>query len=396
MAHVDKVLNISKDVSFNSKVTSAEWDKSKDEWVIKTNNGKHARAKFLVLASGLLHVSHEPQFPGMDKYKGNLHHSGAWPEDTSVKGKKVAVIGAGATSVQIVQELAKEADHLTLFMRRPSYCIPMRQRTWTEEEQKALRGYYPTLFAAGRNSAVGFPTQKSLRKVKDDTPEEREKFLEHLWQAGGFQFQLRGYSDVVLDKESNAIIYDFWKRKVRERLTDPKKQELMCPDVAPYYFATKRIPLEHDYYDVLNQPNVEIVDLKAHPIETFTEKGFKLGGEEKDREFDYVAMATGFDSFTGSLTHMGLKNKDGVNISDVWKDGVRTYLGMMMHGFPNAFMVYTPQAPTAFSNGPTILEAQTDFICDTITALNKQGVKTIEPTASAEDEWKETVNSVSQ
>jgi cation diffusion facilitator CzcD-associated flavoprotein CzcO len=117
----------------------------------------------------------------------------------------------------------------------------------------------------------------------------------------------------------------------------------MAPDEAPYYYGTKRSPLEHDYYDVLNQPHVSIVDLNANPIETFTEKGIKLGGEDSPREFDVIVLATGFDSFTGSLTQMGLKNKDGVDIKDIWDKGVRTYLGMTMHGFPNAFMVYTPQ-----------------------------------------------------
>lgn len=170
----------------------------------------------------------------------------------------------------------------------------------------------------------------------------------------------------------------------------------MAPDEPNYYFGTKRTPLEHDYYEMLNKESVEIVDLNAHPLESFTENGLKLDNESSVREFDCVVLATGFDSFTGSLTHMGLKNKDGIDIKDVWKDGVRTYLGMMMHGFPNAFMVYTPQAPTALSNGPTILEAQTDFICDAIKALRAEGVKSIEPKKESEDEWKEEMNAMNK
>jgi cation diffusion facilitator CzcD-associated flavoprotein CzcO len=347
MAHCDRVLGLRKDVSFESFVNSAQWDDVKGEWHIETKDGKQARAKWLILASGLLHRTHTPQFPGLEKYKGVVHHSGAWPEDTSVKGKKVAVIGAGATSVQIVQELAKEADELTMLLRRPSYCIPMGQRKWTKEEQDAWRGYYPALFAAGRNSAVGFPTARCDKGVQDAAPEEREAYLEELWKAGGFQFLLRNYNNVLLDKEANKIVYDFWKKKVRERLTDPKKQQIMAPDEAPYFFGTKRVPLENGYYEVLSQDNVDIVNLNANPIESFTEKGLKLGGEEKEREFDCIVLATGFDSFTGSLTNMGLKNKHGIDIKDVWQDGVKTYLGMMMHGFPNAFVVYSPQGENA-------------------------------------------------
>jgi cation diffusion facilitator CzcD-associated flavoprotein CzcO len=331
MAHVDKVLNIKKDVSFNSRVNSATWDDARGQWTITTNNGLVGRAKFLILASGLLHRTHTPDFTGIQDYKGMLRHSGHWPEDTSVKGKRVAVIGAGATSVQIVQELAKEAGHLTMLMRRPSYCLAMGQRKWTVEEQNGLRAYYPVLFSAGRNSIVGFPTQRNTARVQDVPAEEREAYWEDLWKAGGFQFALRNYSNVVLDPEANRLVYEFWKKKVRQRLTDPKKQKLMAPDEMPYYWGTKRSPLEHDYYEMLNQDNVTIVDLNANPLETFTEKGLRMGGvgeDAGDKAYDVIVCATGFDSFTGSLTHMGLKNKNGEDMAEVWKDGVRTYLGM--------------------------------------------------------------------
>lgn len=212
MAHADKVLNLRKDVSFNSKVNSAIWDKAKSEWNISTENGLRAKASFLILASGLLHVTHMPDFPGINTYKGILRHSGNWDENTSVKGKRVAVVGAGATSVQIVQELAKEASHLTMFMRRPSHCLPMGQRVWTEEEQEGFRAYYPTLFAAGRKSFVGFPVTRMDLRVQDVEPEERERILERAWKRGGFQFLLTNFNNVVLDKEANRIVYDFWKK----------------------------------------------------------------------------------------------------------------------------------------------------------------------------------------
>jgi cation diffusion facilitator CzcD-associated flavoprotein CzcO len=388
MAHVDKTLDLRKDVSFDSRVNSAVWNIETSEWEVGTETGVKAKARWLVLATGLLHRTYSPDFPGLKDFKGVVHHSGAWPEDTSVKGKRVAVIGAGATSVQIVQELAKEADQLTMLMRRPSYCLPMNQRKWSVEEQEAWKGYYPSLFAAGRNSAVGFPMLRTDKRMQDVSAVEREAYFENLWTAGGFHFLLRNYNNVMLDKEANGYVYDFWKRKVRERLTDPKKQALMAPDIAPYFFGTKRTPLENDYYDVLNQDNVDIVDLTANPLKKLTETGIQVEGEETERHFDIVVLATGFDSFTGSLTHMGIKNKDGIDIKDVWADGVKTYLGIMVHGFPNAFMVYSPQAPTALSNGPTILEAQTDFICDTINQLREQGKKTIEATTEAEDEWR--------
>ncbi|KAH7081972.1 hypothetical protein BKA63DRAFT_223596 [Paraphoma chrysanthemicola] len=394
MAHIDKTLNLRPDVDFNTKVTGSTWDASSAQWSVKTSSGKTARAQFLILATGLLHKTHLPTWAGQEKYKGVIRHSGDWPEETDVTGKRVAVIGAGATSVQIVQELGKTAAHLTLLMRRPSYCLPMAQRTWTKEEQDGLRAYYPVLFKAGRDSAVGFPTPRNDIRAQDATAAEREAFWNSTWNAGGFQFLLRNYNNIMLDKEANGLVYDFWKKKVRERLTDPKKQALMAPDEMPYFFSTKRTPLENDYYDILNQDNVDVVNIKDHPIEAFTERGLQLGGEQGDREFDYVVCATGFDSFTGSLTNMGLMSKDGKDIKEVWSDGVRTYLGMMMAGFPNAFMVYSPQAPTALSNGPTIIECQCDFAVDTIKSMRAEGTKVIEPKLEAEEEWKAGMNAM--
>lgn len=309
------------------------------------------------MATGLLHKPHLPSWEAQENYQGQIYHSCNWPRTADLSGKRVAVVGAGATAVQIVQELGKECSHLVNLIRRPSHCLPMGQRTWTQQEQTAWKAFYPSLFRAGRQSLAGFPIERPYgdARVQDVSPEERERHYEQCWAGGAFHFTMMNFSNVTLDKEANAIVYDFWKRKVRERLTDKKKQQLMCPDEAQYYFGTKRTPLEYDYYEVLNRENVELVDLNKHPIASFTERGLRLEGEEEEREFDAVVCATGFDSFTGSLCNMGLKNKDGVDIKDIWKDGVNTYMGIMMNGFPNAFMVYSPQAPTALANGPTII-----------------------------------------
>jgi cation diffusion facilitator CzcD-associated flavoprotein CzcO len=355
MAHVDKTLGLRRDVTFHAKVNSSTWDAESARWTVTTENGLMARAQFLILGTGLLHKAHLPEWPGRENFKGVVTHSGEWLDDLNVKGKKVAVVGAGATSVQIVQELAKEASQLTVLLRRPSFCIPMGQRNWTEEEQSHWKPYYSALFAAGRKGSAGFPSSNKDERVHDVSPEEREACFEDLWSKGGFSFLSNNFSDVMLDEEANELMYDFWKRKVRARLTDPKKQQIMAPDQKPYYFGTKRTPLEHDYYDLLNQDNVDLVDINEHPIEGFTESGLQLGGGEGARDFDVVICATGFDAFTGSLIKMGLKSKTGVDVKDVWKNGVKTYLGMMIHGFPNAFMVYSPQAPTALANGPTII-----------------------------------------
>ncbi|KIY00951.1 uncharacterized protein Z520_03617 [Fonsecaea multimorphosa CBS 102226] len=394
-AHVDKVLNLRKDVQFNAHVVDARWSKSDETWTVKTEQGHIAQSKYLILCTGLLHRRHIPDFPGLTTYKGTLHHTGFWPEDMSVKGKKVGIIGAGATAVQVVQELAKEADQLTVFMRRPSLCLPMGQRPISPEEQRGWKSYFQALFREGRQSRAGFPGTTEPCGVFDVSDEERERHFEDIWQRGGFNYLMVNYNDVVLSKESNQKVYNFWAKKIRQRIKDPRKQELMVPVEAPYYFGTKRCPLEQDYYEMLDRPNVDIVNMNQNPLKTFNATGM-LMEDGTQLDFDVVVLATGFDSFSGSLTQMGLKNKDGVDIKDVWKDGIRTYLGMTFNGFPNVFMVYTPHAPTALSNGPTIIEAQSDFIVSAIQKLEKEGASTIEPNPDAEDEWDAMIDAMNK
>lgn len=189
-----------------------------------------------------------------------------------------------------------------------------------------------------------------------------------------------------MDPKANKIVYQFWRSKVQARMKNKEKAELMAPSEMPYYFGTKRHPLEGDYYEMLDQDHVDIVHLGRNPLKTFNKTGMMLeDGTQKD--FDIVVLATGFDSFSGSLTRMCLLSKEGINIKDIWDREIATYLGMLIHGFPNAFMIYSPQAPTAFSNGPTILECQVDFIVDLIARAEAEGISVVEANASAQQEW---------
>lgn len=201
MAHIDSVLNLRKDTTFHARVIDASWDADRSSWNVKTQQGHTASCRYLMLATGLLHRTYTPDFPGLKDYKGELYHSGAWPSDFSAKGKKIAIIGAGATAVQITQELGKEADELTVFLRRPSYCLQMQQRQWSEEEQRSWKSYYPAMFAAGRDSMAGFPGERQAKGVQEASAEEREELFEELWARGGFNFLLSGYNDTALDKE---------------------------------------------------------------------------------------------------------------------------------------------------------------------------------------------------
>jgi cation diffusion facilitator CzcD-associated flavoprotein CzcO len=297
-AHIDKTLGLRKDVQFDARVNSTEWNEEDGTWTVKTEAGHTATCKYLFLATGLLHRKHSPDFAGLDDFKGAIHHSGFWPDDLSTKGKKVAIIGAGSTSVQIVQEVAKEAEHLTMLMRRPSYCIPLQQRKITKEEQAQLKAFYPDLFKAGRASRSGLPSARAGCNVFDVTAEEREQLWEEMWERGAFNF-LFAYDDVAVDLKANRAAYDFWAKKTRTRMRYPAKRDLMAPLEPIYPFGTKRTPLEADYYECLDQDNVEIVNLKERPLKSFNEKGIILeDGTQLD--LDIVVLATGFEGFSGS------------------------------------------------------------------------------------------------
>ena len=299
-AFVAKTLDLDKHVDFNARVIGATWDDEKGIWTVKTNKGHTAMGKYLILGTGVLHREYTPDFPGLSQYQGKLIHSGSWPKDLEVKGKKIGLVGSGATAVQITQELGKQAEKLTVFLRRPSYCFPMQQRSWSDLENKGWKAFLDALFKQGRLSRTGFPNGGTVPcGVFDVSKEEREELWEELWARGAFNFSLSNYNDVVTDRKANREVYDFWARKVRERMPDSKKASIMAPTEPPFFFGTKRPPLEQDYYEVLSQSNVDLVDLNKTPLKTFHPKGMIMEDDQL-REFDIVVLATGFDSFRGS------------------------------------------------------------------------------------------------
>jgi len=352
-AHVDSVLGLSKDISFNNVVIGADFDVSNVRWTVTTSTGNKATCKYLLPATGNSHRHYTPNFPDMAAYRGALLHSALWPKQKpSFAGKRVAIIGAGATGVQLVQEISKEAEHLTVYIRNPNLALPMMQRDISELENKIQKGIYRGLFEIARKTAAGLACDtQPLALTETSSQEEREEYWEELWQRGGFSFQAANYRDFLVDATTNRMIYDFWAAKVRTRIRDPAKQVILAPEEPPFPFATKRSSLEQDYYECLDRDNVELVPLKKTPIQRFSEKGL-VTDNGTEREHDVIVLATGFDNMTGSLNNMGLRGKDGVDMKERWKDGVWTYLGLMVSGCPNMFMIFGPQGKRSSINWP--------------------------------------------
>jgi cation diffusion facilitator CzcD-associated flavoprotein CzcO len=383
---MDKVLKLSKDAYFNTIVTEAKYLASRKKWIVKTRNGRVVQCTHLVIATGSSYKKHIPEFKGLDTYRGQLVHAADWSRDgLNVEGKKIGIIGNGATGVQLVQELGKQDCQISVFIRTPICALPMRQRKLGIEEQETSKMVYEFLYDGAKNSRAGFPFKSPTRGFFDSTPAEREARLEEGWSRGGFAFNQGTYRDFIVNKEVNKVFYDFWAKKVRQRIKDPVKAQIAAPIPQKDLFGTKRPSLEQDYYDVLNQDNIKLVDLKATPISNFEAGG--IATTEELHELDVVVLATGYDAVTGSLLDMGIEDKNGVSLKEKWKHGVRTYLGLMVPEMPNLFMVYSPQAPTSFSNGPPIIEIQVDWIADALVKMRDEKITSVEAQAESAESW---------
>lgn len=302
-AHVGKVLDLRKDTYFNARVVDCSWDDNAGEWTIKTQQGHVAKTRFLLLCSGLLHRQQKPDWPGISEYKGQVFHSSSYPEDLDLRGKRVALVGTGATGVQITQEVAKQAEHLTIFMRRPSNCLPARQRTLSVNENREWHAYLGAIFAASRTTHNGFmPMARPTDRAVDVPGEERDRLWDELWDRGALANWSQNYPDLVTDVEANKLAYLHWARKVRERMTDEKKMQFMAPlpiDKMPYWIFTKRPPLEIDYYEMVDKPWVDVVNTKQTPSKRFNETGIEME-DGRQIDFDVLIFATGFDAYRGA------------------------------------------------------------------------------------------------
>ncbi|MDQ4118393.1 MAG: cyclohexanone monooxygenase, partial [Actinomycetota bacterium] len=201
------------------------------------------------------------------------------------------------------------------------------------------------------------------------------------------------FGDILFDHEANDTIASYIRDRIRARVHDPATAELLAPRGYPY--GTKRPPLETDYYEAYNRPNVDLVDVRSNPIDSVTETGVRLADGTRLR-FDVLIMATGFDACTGPLLAMNITGRDGLALADHWADGPQTYLGLMSAGFPNLFMITGPQSPSVLYNMPLAIEDHVDFSAAAIEHVEATGHSIIEPTRDAEREWVAHTNELAQ
>ena len=391
--HVCDTLDLWPLMRMGSRVENADFDAIAGLWLLQLEGGEAISTRFLLPALGFASKPYFPDIPGIEDFEGEWCHTARWPQEgIDLAGRKIAVIGTGASGVQVVQEAAKRAEALTLFQRTPILALPMRQERLTREDQEREKHGYPAIFEQRKQTSGGFESQSLEVSALEVDENERNAHFEDLWQRGGLRFWYHNFADLLTNRAANRHAYDFWRDKVRARIADPDLAEKLAPSEPPHPFGTKRPSLEQGYYEIFAQDNVALVDLKANPITGVGPHAIKT--EDGEVECDLIVFATGFDAGRGGLIDMNITGRDGLSLSQAWHNGLRAYLGMAVSGFPNMLFAYGPLSPSGFSNGPTSAEMQGDWICDFMVWLRSNGFDLFDADPQAEADWTEMVAQV--
>ena len=378
-------LDLRKDIRFETRVTSAGWDEANARWVVHTDQGDELTARFFISCAGMLSAPNVPPFPGHEEYKGIVAHTARYPrEGIDLAGRKVGVVGTGATGIQVIQTIASEVAELKVFQRTPQYAVAMRNPTFTDADRAHYKAKARELYQRVNSTFAGFDFDPEYGSWYDLTPAKRREVLETVWADGSLAMWVGSFEEVLTDEEVGEEVSEFVRDKIRPRVHDPEVARKLLP--YHYTFGTYRVPLELGYYDAYNRDNVELVDVQNAPIERFTEKGLETAAGEY--ELDVVILATGFDAGTGALTRMSITGRNGASLTEQWRKDIRSTLGLQVHGFPNLFTIAGPLAPsTAFCNMTTCLAQQVDWVTDCVAWMLENDHQTIEPTREKQDEW---------
>ena len=390
--HVADRFHLRRDIQFDTKVTSAIFDEAENRWTMETHRGSRVSAKFCVMATGCLSAAKVPDYKGLDTFRGKWYHTGHWPhEGVDFTGQQVAVIGTGSSGIQSIPVIARQASQLYVFQRTPNFSLPAQNGPLAPEVLEDWSENGPKYRELAKTTPFGFLVQAGGPKPSalDLPPEARERLYEHGWRAGGFGL-LTAFSDLFFVRESNDTAAEFVRNKIREVVRDPAVAEKLAPKDHP--IGTKRPCVDTDYFETYNRENVTLVDTRATPIEEITPTGPRT--TDSQFEVDSIVFATGFDAMTGALNNIEIRGSDGKCLKDKWSAGPRTYLGLMVAGFPNLFTISGPGSPSVLSNMALSIEQHVDWIADCLAYLRQHSIATIEATTEAEDNWVHHVNEV--
>lgn len=389
LEHVADRFDLRRDIAFETWVDDAFFDERAQRWMVQTRDGTMYSARFLVCAVGALFVAHRPDYPGIDEFAGECYHTGRWPHHpVSFEGKRVGIMGTGSSGIQAIPEIAKTAEHVTVFQRTPQYALPARNRPMTDAERSAYQADWQDHRMSMRRRG-GWPFATSKLRANEATAAERQARYEEMWALGGMNLMINSYVGAIVDADLNNEISDFVRGKIRQTVKDAATAEKLMPD---YHIGTKRIILDNGYFETYNRDNVSLVDLRTDPIESFA--AGCVSTQSQEIPLDMLVLATGYDAVSGSMLNLNPRGRSGIPLQQKWAERFDTHLGVSVAGFPNMFMIHGPGSPGVFFTMPLGAELQVQWVGQCIRHLDGNGHGTVETTPAAEQAWDAQIQAI--
>ncbi len=387
MHYIADRLDLRRDILFSTTVASAEYDAGRGRWMVRTKEGDVFDAQFVIGCTGMLSAPLENRFPGQASFRGPIFHTARWPRETlDLQGKRVGVVGIGATGIQVIQTIADRVGELTVFIRTPQYVLPMKNPKYGPEDERAYKARFDELRSNLPQTFTGFEYDFQHQWAALN-PEQRLAILEETHADGSLKLWLASFAEMFFDEAVSEEISEFVRGKMRDRLKDPALIDLLVPKPGDYGFGTHRVPLETNYLEVYHRPNVTAVSVRDNPIQEIVPEGIRLA-DGTVHDLDIIILATGFDAGSGALARIDIRGRDGRSLAQEWGRDIRTTYGLAKEGFPNLFMTGAPLAPSAaLCNMTTCLQQQTEWISRCIRDLRAAGKSVIEPTPEGEEDW---------
>jgi cyclohexanone monooxygenase len=364
LKHVVRRHGLRKYMQFNTEMEAATWDDEISRWRIKCSTGSFV-ARYLITSLGLLSKPNYPKIPGLSSFQGTMVHTARWDENLKLDGKKVGVIGNGSTGVQVMIAIAPTVGSLKSFQRHPQYSVPSGQGPIPAGYREQINKNYDEIHKGMWSSSTAFGVPESQRETMDDTPEERRKAFQEVWDQGnGFRFMFSAYGNLTTSREANEEACKFIRSKIDEIVKDPRKAAILKPTD----LYARRPLCDSGYYQIFNHDNVDVVDLQKTPIDEIVATGIKTA-DGTVHDLDVLVFATGFDAIEGNYLRLHITGREGQTIQKHWEDGPKAFGGIACTGFPNMFLVAGPQGP--FANFVPVLESEVNLIVSCIEHAEK-------------------------
>ena len=388
--HVADRLDLKRDIQFETRVTATVFDELAKRWIVQTDRGDRVAAQFCVMATGCLSIPKTPEYPGVDSFQGKTYYTARWPhERVDFSGERVGVVGTGSSGIQCIPHIARQAAHLYVFQRTPNFSIPAHNRPLSPEVAEDWQTHRLEYRQRARTSLTSFRFAMNTQSALAVSPQERLREYEECWRRGGLPF-IGAFADLMLSREANDTAAEFVRSKIRAIVRDPAVAEKLLPRDHP--FAAKRLCVDTDYFQTFNRNNVTLIDVRASPILEITPTGLRTA--DAKYSLDSIVLATGFDAMTGPLRSIDIRGRASTLLKEKWAGGPRTYLGIMVAGFPNLFIITGPGSPSVLSNMVLSIEQHVEWIADCIAYLCQHRITSIEATENAENAWVAHVNEV--